>query len=239
MRLPRKVWLSLGVLAAVLAAAAGIGYAAIPDSDGTIHACMLNASGTVRLIDPSGSSNDLRSHCTKLETALKWNQQGPPGAPGAQGPPGNTDSTVRHFSQFMFDGHTATAPVVSAQGERGKLSIACNHDASNQGVGHIAYATDSSQSEALTFVSPSIPRSSLVTVPAGGQVTFPWADTPNDNLSFEMMIEPTGFPVPPGTTEDPVLIDIRGFVQHFDFGGCNFYVFIDASEVAAPITFTP
>jgi hypothetical protein len=117
----------------------------------------------------------------------------------------------------MFDGHTVTAPVVSAQGERGKLSIFCGHDASNLGVGHTTYATDSSQSEALTFVSPSIPRSSLVTVPAGGQATFPRADTPNDNLTFEMILEQTGFPAPPGTTEDPLLIDIHGFIQHFDF----------------------
>jgi hypothetical protein len=234
MRLPRKVWLSLGVLAAVLAAAAGIGYAAIPDSNGTIHACMLNATGTVRLIDPSGNADDLRSHCTKLETEVKWNQQGQPG---------NTDSTVRHFSQFMFDGSTVTVPVVSAQGERGKLSIFCGSDpgGSHRGVGHITFATSntSSSSEALAFISPSIPRSSLQALPAGGQATFPWADTPNDNLTFEMILEPVGFPVPPGTTEDPLLIDIHGFIQHFDFGGCNFYVFTDASEVASPMTFTP
>jgi hypothetical protein len=52
------------------------------------------------------------------------------------------------------------------------------------------------------------------------------------------MLEPTGFPVPPGTNEDPELLDIRGFIQQFSFG-CDFYVYIDASEVASPMTFTP
>ena len=87
MHVPRKTWLSLGALAAVAAAAAGISYAAIPDGQVQFHACMLNATGSVRLIDPSLPSSNLRSHCTQLESAVTWNQQGPPG---------NTDSTVRH-----------------------------------------------------------------------------------------------------------------------------------------------
>ena len=45
-------------------------------------------------------------------------------------------------------------------------------------------------------------------------------------------------PVPPGTNEDPELLDIRGFVQQFSFG-CSFYAYMDASDVPAPLTVTP
>ena len=33
-------------------------------------------------------------------------------------------------------------------------------------------------------------------------------------------------------------MDIHGFVQHFEFGGCAFYVFVDTSETASPTTFS-
>jgi hypothetical protein len=229
-----KYWLALGV-AAVAASVVGIGYAAIPDSQGTFHACVVNATGTMRLIDPSASVKDLRSHCTQLESEVKWNQQGPP---GAAGPPGSSDETVRHFSQFMLDGTTVTSPILSARGERGKLSIFCGSDpdGSHKGVGHITFTTDNASStlDALTFTSPSIPASTLTQV--HGQATFPWADTPNDNVSFEMLLESQ---IGTSATVPPTLSDIRGFIQHFDFGGCSFYVYVDTSEVASPTTFTP
>src|SRR5207248_5644801 len=41
------------LIVAVLAVAGGIAYAAIPDSAGVYTACKLNATGTIRLIDPS------------------------------------------------------------------------------------------------------------------------------------------------------------------------------------------
>jgi hypothetical protein len=216
-----KLALLLGAMAGALAATGFGAYAAAKDS-GTIHACAMKQTGQLRL--------DTGSGCLPAEQAVQWNQTGPPG------PPGNTDVTVRHFSQFIFTGHTVTAPVVAATGERGKLSIFCDNDPG----GNISFATDNTSTthEAITFVSTQIPRSSLQSLPAGGTATFPWANTPNDNLSFEMMIEPAGFPVPPGTNEDPELLDIRGFIQQFSFG-CVFYVYMDASEVPAPMTLTP
>jgi len=39
--------------------------------------------------------------------------------------------------------------------------------------------------------------------------------------------------------QEPTLSDMRGFIQHFDFGGCAFYLFVDTSEVQSPMTFTP
>ena len=75
----------VGVL---FAAAAGIAYAAIPDSKGVYTACMLDKVGTVRLIDPSLPASNLMSHCTNVETKFTFNQQGQQGAPGVPGAPG-------------------------------------------------------------------------------------------------------------------------------------------------------
>jgi hypothetical protein len=217
-----KLALLLGAIAGALAATAYGAYAAARGSD-TIKACAKAVTGQLRLDNGSG--------CGPGEQALQWNQTGPPGPPG---PPGSTDSTVRHISQFMFDGTTVSTPIVSANGERGKLSIFCGSDpdGSRRGIGHITFTTDNTSStlDALTFVSPSIPTSTWTQV--HGQATFPWADTQGDNVSFEVMIESQ-------MSAPPTLTDIRGFIQHFDFGCCDFYVYVDTSEVQSPMTFTP
>jgi len=91
-----------------LALAAGVAFAAIPDSNGSkYHTCMLKAPGTIRLIDLSLPASNLLSHCTSLETELTWNQQGPQGLPGAAGAKGEkgdkgdrtTRSTARPSSR--------------------------------------------------------------------------------------------------------------------------------------------
>ncbi|MEA2381100.1 MAG: type secretion system secreted protein Hcp [Solirubrobacteraceae bacterium] len=67
-----------------LGAGAAVGVAAIPSANGTIHACVVTASGAVRIIDAEGGAT-----CTAgTETPLVWNQQGPPGATGPAGPAG-------------------------------------------------------------------------------------------------------------------------------------------------------
>lgn len=71
-----------GVSAVVTAAAA---YAAIPGADGTIAACYGKVTGVVRIIDAEAGKK-----CLQTENAVSWNQQGVPGPPGAQGPPGET-----------------------------------------------------------------------------------------------------------------------------------------------------
>lgn len=140
----KRFLIATGLVVAV-AVAAAVGYAAIPDSQGTIHACMLNATGAIRLIDHSLDTQTLRSHCTTAETEVTWSQRGPAGEsgpPGPQGPPGNTDSTVRHISNFMLDGSSVTTPILSAKGELGKLAISCNHDA-NGGNGTVGFTETS------------------------------------------------------------------------------------------------
>ena len=74
----------------LLGLAGGIAYATIPDSNHVYTACMLKATGTVRLIDTSLPNHDLRSHCTPWEEQISWNQQGQQGNAGLQGPKGDT-----------------------------------------------------------------------------------------------------------------------------------------------------
>jgi hypothetical protein len=78
-RLSRRFVL-LGVGA--LALTGGLAYASIPDSDGTIHACLLKNGEQVRIIDPS------EQQCRPNETPISWSQTGPQGATGPQGPMG-------------------------------------------------------------------------------------------------------------------------------------------------------
>jgi hypothetical protein len=82
----RLVLLGVGALAL----AGGLAYASIPDSDGTIHACLLKSLEQVRIIDPS------EQQCRPNETPISWSQTGPQGATGptgATGPQGATGAT--------------------------------------------------------------------------------------------------------------------------------------------------
>jgi hypothetical protein len=65
---------------ALLALAGGVAYATIPDNQGVIHACYKTQNGQLRVIDDAG--------CAPSETALSWNQTGPPGPPGPKGDTG-------------------------------------------------------------------------------------------------------------------------------------------------------
>jgi hypothetical protein len=94
-RLTRKRALALATLAASMTAV-GIAYGAIPDGNGVYSACMLKATGTIRLIDPALPSSNLLSHCTTWEKLVSWSsvagglpgKDGTNGKDGAPGPPG-------------------------------------------------------------------------------------------------------------------------------------------------------
>jgi hypothetical protein len=58
-------------------------FAGIPDSQGVIHACYVKNPGILRVVDTA-----TKDQCTKLETALTWNQTGPRGLQGPAGPQG-------------------------------------------------------------------------------------------------------------------------------------------------------
>jgi type VI secretion system secreted protein Hcp len=79
----RALKIALPTIAA-LGAASAVGVAAIPSADGTIHACVANADGAVRIIDAEGGAT-----CTAAtEKPLVWNQTGPAGPAGPAGPQG-------------------------------------------------------------------------------------------------------------------------------------------------------
>jgi hypothetical protein len=75
--------LIVAAIVACGAVAAGIAYAAIPDSGGTIHACYEKSSGSLRVIDASATG------CKSNEISLQWNAQGQPGILGPAGPKGD------------------------------------------------------------------------------------------------------------------------------------------------------
>jgi hypothetical protein len=66
-----------GVAGAAIAMTAAVGYAAIPDASGMIHACYANRDGTVRIIDAPSQT------CGRNQTPLSWNQAGPAGPEGS------------------------------------------------------------------------------------------------------------------------------------------------------------
>ena len=65
---------------ALLALAAGVSYAAIPSSNGTITGCVGPNGGDLKVINAEAGAS-----CSKGQTQLSWNQQGPAGQNGVSG----------------------------------------------------------------------------------------------------------------------------------------------------------
>jgi hypothetical protein len=65
---------------AVLAIAAGVAYATIPDASGVIHGCYAKINGQLRVIN-----TDAGGKCVGGEMPLNWNQTGPQGPAGQNG----------------------------------------------------------------------------------------------------------------------------------------------------------
>ncbi len=79
---------------------AGIGYAAIPGSDGVIQTCYNTTFGQLRVIDAEAGDT-----CTKSEKQLAINQRGPKGdtgPAGPAGPAGEASNTIR--TQYLATG---------------------------------------------------------------------------------------------------------------------------------------
>jgi hypothetical protein len=74
------------VVLALFGLAAGIAYATTGGTGAVYTACKLNATGTLRLIEPG--QNGLKGNCTSFETKISWNERGQDGAPGPVGPAG-------------------------------------------------------------------------------------------------------------------------------------------------------
>ncbi len=78
MRKRDLVAVALGAVAAT-ALAGGVALASIPSSDGTIHACYTKSGSNIAVIDASVKQ------CSRKQTALTCNVQGPAGAQGIPG----------------------------------------------------------------------------------------------------------------------------------------------------------
>ena len=100
--------------AGALLLAGGLAYAAIPDSDGTIHACLLKSLEQVRIIDAA------TMECRPNETPLSWNQQGPKGDTGPQGVTGPQGATGAQGATGQ-KGDTGTQGATGATGPTGGL----------------------------------------------------------------------------------------------------------------------
>ena len=75
-----KLVLAVGALALVGAGGAALAYATVSATPATINACV-GPDGSLRVPDPGRS-------CTRRETPLAWNVQGPTGPAGPVGPQG-------------------------------------------------------------------------------------------------------------------------------------------------------
>ena len=74
-------------LVTMVAVAAGVAYATIPDASGVIHACYKTNNGQLRVVD------DATESCKSSETEIAWSQVGPSGPTGATGPSGASGSS--------------------------------------------------------------------------------------------------------------------------------------------------
>ena len=92
---------------ALLVAAGGVTYAAIPDSSGDIHGCFSDRTGALRVIDTEATPPET-CNGTK-ETPLVWNQEGQSGA---------TNVVVRAGSTSATNGDSVVATAGCDTGER-------------------------------------------------------------------------------------------------------------------------
>jgi hypothetical protein len=104
----RKTLVLVAALVAVVGAAVAA-TAAIPDSNGVIHACRNTKTGALRVIDSERGQT-----CSKDEAALAWNQTGPQGPAGPAG-----------VSGYEIIGTTKTVQVDAGQTTYGDFIDTC------------------------------------------------------------------------------------------------------------------
>jgi hypothetical protein len=100
------------------AVAAGIGWAAIPSSNGVINACRAS-NGSVKIIDAESGQS-----CPSSQTALQWSVQGPTGPQGPAGPAGLQGPQAEiGWVGFQADGTAATSQSVYAVQGTSRIGI--------------------------------------------------------------------------------------------------------------------
>lgn len=103
-----RMLVGLGVGAAIITGS--VAYASIPDPSGAVHGCYDKLLGTLRVIDDGAGQS-----CLPTENAISWNQNGPQGIPGAQGPAGDAGPTGPQGAQ----GDVGPAGPQGPQGDTG------------------------------------------------------------------------------------------------------------------------
>jgi hypothetical protein len=197
----------LGAVVAAIALAGGIAYAGSTGGGAsTVNACAKTEGGQLRL--------DTGDGCLPSEQAVQLGQ-------------GSPDSTVRNMTGFMFEGTTASTPVLSQRGQLGTLSFTCSN---------LTYATNPADVAAfddrVMFTSDQVAGSPLAQ-DVHDRMTVTWASP--GNRSFQMLIEGT-----PDGREPVTLTQINGFVRPFpQFSGCSYFAYVQTSEVRSPQTLTP
>jgi hypothetical protein len=100
----RTLIAAAAVLGGTLGTSLVVAQAAIPDANGVITACYTKPSSALRIIDSASAS------CKKTETPITWNQQGQPGANGADGVSGYQIVTNIKSPGVGFTGEAAFCP---------------------------------------------------------------------------------------------------------------------------------
>jgi hypothetical protein len=115
----------------LLAVAAGVGYAAIPASDGTISACK-DARGGLKVIDAEAGQT-----CKPDQQLLTWNQQGPQGSPGPAGPqgPAGISGLVTPTGNSAYNSNDVKEFFI--QCPAGKTAISGSANAIHYGIGSV------------------------------------------------------------------------------------------------------
>ena len=155
----------VALVCVALAAAAGIAYAAIPNSSNVYSACMLKGVGTIRLIDTSLPSSNLLGHCTALETQISWNGSGQAGPAGPAGPTGQTGQTgpAGPAGPAGAKGNDGATGAPGAQGPIGPAGPAGDAGANGSSVTSVALNTGD---------DPSCPNGGSKFIAGDGTVTY-------------------------------------------------------------------
>jgi hypothetical protein len=202
-RLRRRGFVLFSASVMGLALAGGIAYATIPDSERVIHSCFKPSDAT----KPGGAAlsvidSDSGATCKPGETALTFNQQGPPGPQGPQGDPGPSDAyvvtspgapltqdwgSVAHID-LPYGKYVVTAMVSlwNAAFETSPIYVTCEIDAPNSG-GNVGTALTEIPSvvysQASLALVGSMPYGGPADVDCRATVGFGTTVSPSDAIS--------------------------------------------------------
>jgi uncharacterized membrane protein (UPF0127 family) len=176
---------------AVVAALGGGAYAAlaaIPGSNGVIHACFKKKKGNLRVVN--------KPKCKKKERALTWNQTGPQGIQGVrglQGVPGPTASTsaenpVGSGGEFALTSTDASViDLFTVDGSGGDQRIQTTFSSRIIVTAHVTLVRDSGTPDVqchLQISDSTGPTNGLSDITAPSESTFPSASGYSNTITL-------------------------------------------------------